>query len=171
MNELTQIQKDFRTAMAHLPAAVSIITTDGPHGRIGITVSAVCSVTDSPPTLLVCVNKRSAAHDIFRSNGKICINVLSGEDEELARHFSGATRVPMEERFSWNIWDEGQEVPVLSAAHVKVLGTIEGVAEQGSHSVLFVRVDRVAVDESSPGLVYFNRHFVRVDPLGARVAV
>ncbi|MCG2623694.1 flavin reductase [Arthrobacter sp. I2-34] len=171
MNQLTQIQKDFRTAMAHLPAAVSIITTDGPHGRIGITVSAVCSVTDAPPTLLVCVNRRSAAHDIFRSNGKVCINVLSGDGEELARHFSGMTGVSMEERFAWNIWDDEQEVPVLSDAHVKVIGTIEGMAGQGSHSVLFIKVDRVAVNESSHGLVYFNRNFVRVDPLGDRVAV
>ena len=42
----------FRDAMAHVGAAVNIITTDGPAGRAGFTASAVCSVTDTPPTLL-----------------------------------------------------------------------------------------------------------------------
>ncbi|WP_252405960.1 flavin reductase, partial [Escherichia coli] len=45
---------DFRAGMARLGAAVNIITTDGPGGRAGFTASAVCSVTDTPPTLLVC---------------------------------------------------------------------------------------------------------------------
>lgn len=46
-------KQDFRDAMARLGSAVNIITTDGPAGRAGFTASAVCSVTDTPPTLLV----------------------------------------------------------------------------------------------------------------------
>ena len=42
---------DYRDAMARLGAAVHVITTDGPGGRAGFTASAVCSVTDDPPTL------------------------------------------------------------------------------------------------------------------------
>ncbi len=60
--EPTDAQKAFRQAMAHLGAAVNVITTAGPHGRCGITASAVCSVTDTPPTLLVCLNRSSAMH-------------------------------------------------------------------------------------------------------------
>ena len=44
----------FRGAMAKLAAAVNVITTDGQHGRAGFTATAVCSVTDQPPMLLVC---------------------------------------------------------------------------------------------------------------------
>ena len=78
MADLSQQQIDFRNAMAQLPAAVNIITTNGPGGRCGITASAVCSVTDSPPTVLVCVNRNSATHDVFRTNGRLCVNVLCG---------------------------------------------------------------------------------------------
>jgi flavin reductase (NADH) len=163
MSELTQIQKDFRSAMAHLPAAVNIVTTDGPHGRVGITVSAVCSVTDSPPTVLVCVNRGSATHNIFNSNGAVCINVLNGEHEELARHFSGATKVPMEERFGWDIWEKDRtSVPVLRDALVKIVGRISDHSVQGSHSVIFVQVDRIEVQQESDSLVYFKRQFHRL---------
>ena len=51
--ELTAMQHQFRAAMANLSAAVNIVTTAGVAGRTGITVSSVCSVTDTPTTLLV----------------------------------------------------------------------------------------------------------------------
>lgn len=53
-------KQSFRDAMAHVGAAVNIITTDGPAGRAGFTASAVCSVTDAPPTLLVCLNRSAS---------------------------------------------------------------------------------------------------------------
>src|ERR1700738_2473935 len=95
----------FRSAMSRLGAAVNLITSDGPAGRHGLTASAVCSVTDDPPTVLVCINRASASHDIFSGNRRVCVNVLGGRHEELAMHFAGATKVPMVERFAWDIWD------------------------------------------------------------------
>ncbi|MBF6370651.1 flavin reductase, partial [Nocardia puris] len=86
--QLTAEQRDFRAAMSNLSAAVNVVTTNGPGGRAGITVSAVCSVTDSPPTVLVCVNQSSYTHAIFRRNERLCVNVLSARDEELAGHFA-----------------------------------------------------------------------------------
>lgn len=50
---------EFRDAMSRLGAAVNVVTTDGSAGLGGFTASAVCSVTDSPPTLLVCMNRDS----------------------------------------------------------------------------------------------------------------
>jgi len=162
-NTLSQEQLAFRNAMAHLPAAVSVITTNGVAGRCGITASAVCSVTDSPPTVLVCINRGSAMHDIFKENAHLCINVLSDEQEQLAMHFSGATKVAMEERFSWDIWEEGPlRQPVLSAALVKLQGRIKEFKEVGSHSVMFVELSDIHVSEEKDSLIYFNRLFHKV---------
>ena len=58
-------RQEFRDAMARLGAAVNIITTDGAAGRGGITATAVCSVTDDPPTLLVCLNRTSPRSVLF----------------------------------------------------------------------------------------------------------
>ncbi|MFL9926886.1 4-hydroxyphenylacetate 3-monooxygenase, reductase component [Herbaspirillum lusitanum] len=163
-NPLSQDQINFRHAMAHLPAAVSIITTNGAGGRCGITASAVCSVTDSPPTILVCINRGSAMHEVFRQNGHLCVNVLSDEQEQLAMHFSGATKVAMEERFSWNIWEEDGvlQQPVLRDALVKLQGRIKEFKEVGSHSVMFVELSDVQVSEEKDSLIYFNRLFHKV---------
>ena len=59
---------DFRNAMSLLTSAVSVVTTAGMADRHGFTASAVCSVTDTPPTLLVCMNKTSRSHAHFIEN-------------------------------------------------------------------------------------------------------
>ena len=164
---LSQQQLAFRNAMAHLPAAVNIITTDGSAGRCGITASAVCSVTDSPPTILVCINRSSAMHDVFKQNGQLCVNVLSDEQEQLAMHFSGATKVAMHERFSWDIWQEGESQPMLREALVKLQGRIKEFKEVGSHSVMFVELDDIRVSEEKDSLIYFNRVFHKIKRMAA----
>lgn len=156
MTELTRAQREFRAAMANLSAAVNVITTDGPLGRAGMTVSAACSVTDSPPTMLVCVNRSARSHDILVANGRICVNVLGAEHENLARHF--ASKVPTAERFTDEAWDL-DDVPVLRGALVSVIGRIVADRAHGSHSVLFVEVDKVTTSEDSGALVYFQRQF------------
>lgn len=167
MNELNDVQQQFRQAMAHLAAAVNIVTTEGDHGKLGITVSAVCSVTDSPPTVLVCVNQRSAAHDVFTNNGVVAINVLAAEQCELARHFSGATKVPMEDRFAWDIWDDDTTAPTLKDARVALVGHIQSTMTQGTHSVVFVEIDSIRVRDEAEGLVYYGRGFHRISELTA----
>jgi len=74
----------YRDGMARLAAAVHIVTTDGPAGATGFTASACCSVTDNPPTLLVCLNRFSQLHPIFQQNGVFCVNTLAGDQRELS---------------------------------------------------------------------------------------
>jgi flavin reductase len=73
----TPDKQTFRDAMACVGAAVNIITTDGPAGLAGFTASAVCSVTDSPPTLLVCLNRGASVWPTFSENRTLCVNTLA----------------------------------------------------------------------------------------------
>lgn len=166
MTELTQTQLAFRQAMAGLPAAVNIITTAGEHGIGGITVSAVSSVTDSPPTVLVCVNGNSAMHRVFAGNGRVGISVLSGAQEQLALHFAGITKVPMQERFAWDVWQDLDGIPVLRDAAVTLVGRIASDLVVGTHSVFFVEIDAIATSDDATGLVYFRRAFRAVTSPG-----
>ena len=79
---------DFRNAMSLLTSAVNVVTTAGPSGRYGFTASAVCSVTDTPPTLLVCMNKASSSHAHFVENKILTVNVLGAQHEHLSKAFS-----------------------------------------------------------------------------------
>lgn len=104
--QLDEQRLRFRDAMASLSAAVNIITTEGDTGQCGITATAVCSVLDTPPSLMVCINANSAMNPVFQGNGKLCVNVLNHEQELMARHFAGMTGMAMEERFSLSCWQK-----------------------------------------------------------------
>jgi len=143
--------------------SVNVITSNGPAGRCGITATAVCSVTDSPPTLMVCVNRNSALNPVFKGNGRLCVNVLSGEHEEVARHFAGMTGVTMDQRFGLHPWRDGlQALPVLEGALASLQGRITEVQEIGTHSVMLVELDEIGVREHGDSLVYFSRCFHRL---------
>ncbi|MER6941082.1 flavin reductase [Nocardioides sp. NPDC127514] len=163
--ELTPTQRAFRAAMSNLSAAVNIVTTDGPRGPAGITVSAACSVTDSPPTMLVCVNRSSYTHDFFVENKRVGINVLGAEHEPIAMRFAGASDVSMGDRLSEPEWEhDSHGVPVLRDAVATVIGRVADHRSHGSHTVLFVEVDAVDSRDDTGGLVYFQRRFHTLHP-------
>jgi flavin reductase len=161
---MTPIGKnEFRDAMSRLGAAVNIITTDGPAGRHGLTASAVCSVTDTPPTLLVCVNRDAGAHAHLVENGVLCVNVLSGRHQELSGVF-GAKGMETAERFaraSWLALATG--APVLSDASVSFDCSIVRTEEISTHTVFFCEVVGVRATSDAEGLIYFNRAYHRLD--------
>ena len=77
MGEAMLDQHTFRQGMANLGAAVNVITTDGGAGQAGFTASAVCSVTDTPPTLLVCLNRSASVFETFKKQSSVmCKHVV-----------------------------------------------------------------------------------------------
>src|SRR6267142_7119695 len=77
----------FREAMSRLGAAVHVITTAGPAGKAGTTATAVCSVSDAPPTLLMCLSRRSQTNPVVLQNGVFCVNTLGDSGAEVADIF------------------------------------------------------------------------------------
>ncbi|MFT4066449.1 flavin reductase [Paraburkholderia sp.] len=153
----------FRDAMAGLGAAVNIITSDGEAGLAGCTASAVCGVTDEPPTLLVCINRGSRNNAAFRANGKLCVNVLGAEQQTLAAHFASGT-LPIGERFAAAQWKRlATGAPVLQDALASLDCEIESVTEVGTHTVFFCAVKAARThDGERDALIYYGRRYHRV---------
>ncbi|QRG07232.1 flavin reductase [Xanthobacter dioxanivorans] len=153
-------QQDFREAMSRLGAAVNIISSDGPGGRCGFTASAVCSVTDTPPTLLVCINRTSASYQAIRENGVLCVNMLAGRHKDISWLFADRNKT-VDERFAgaggWTSLTTG--APVLLDAACAVDCRVTEVSDIGSHGVFFCAVVGLRLSDKIEGLVYFNRCF------------
>lgn len=148
----------YRDAMAVVAAAVNVVTTDGPAGRAGFTATAVCSVTDAPPTLLVCVKRDSSVGDAFRSNGALCVNTLAPGHVALSNLFGGRTST--EERFAAATWATGASgAPMLEGALASFDCRIDRVVDVGTHAVLFCEVLDARLGESREGLIYAGRRY------------
>lgn len=157
------VAKEFREAMARLGAAVNVITTDGPSGKGGFTASAVCSVTDNPPTLLVCMNRGSFQYERFASNGVLCVNVLGAEQEHLSRLFSGQFEASIDERFAQTAHGPlATGSPAVAGSTVAFDCEIDRVETVGTHGIFLCRVVEVSKGPQAAGLLYFNREYHRV---------
>ena len=148
----------YREAMSRLASAVHLITTDGPGGRAGFTASAVCSVSDAPPTLLVCVNRASSAYAALTHNGTLCVNTLGEGHEAVAGLFGG--RTPMDERFAAGTWRRLRSgAPALADALVSFDCRIVGRHAVGSHDVLYCVVEALAAPGQADALLYSERRY------------
>jgi flavin reductase len=155
----------FRDAMSRLGAAVNIITTGGPAGRAGFTASAVCSVTDQPPTLLVCMNKGVSGAAVFERNAALCVNTLCARHEGLSSVFAGMAGVEGEARFAagGGGWGElATGAPVLADAAVAFDCRISDTVEKGTHRVLFCEVEAVRLGAGDSGALFWFARGYRV---------
>ena len=155
-------RQEFRDAMARLGAAVSILTTDGAAGQGGITATAVCSVTDDPPTLLVCLNRTSPRTALFLKNGVLCVNTLSAGQQSVSNAFSAPSdKADMASRFATGRWGRlSTGAPVLEDAAASFDCRISEVMEQGTHSVVFASVEAVRFADMQAGcLMYYARGY------------
>ena len=148
---------DFRQAMSRVGAAVHVITTADDGGRHGLTASAVCSVTDTPPTLLFCMNRQVSSHRSFVRGGPVCVNTLAADQREVSAVF--ADRHKLGERFAHGRWTTGASgAPMLDDTAACFDGRITDIVDVGTHSVIFVEV-LTARSREAPVLMYMGRSY------------
>lgn len=152
----------FKDAMARLATAVHIVTTDGDTGRHGFTASAVCSVTDSPPSLLVCMNANARSYEHFIANQILAVNTLSAEQAHLSDVFAS----PLEskarfEHADWSVLSTGS--PILTDALVSFDCEIQTIQDVGTHSIFICKIVAIRQGENEKrSLVYFDRQYHKI---------
>lgn len=153
-------KEDFRTTMGLFAGAVTLITTGEGDDRRGLTATAVCSLTDSPPSLLVCLNTSSETCDAVERNGRFSVQLLSDVDQDLALAFAGATGLTGADKFQAGEWTEcGGGQPRLHSALASVSCVVDGQNTVGSHSVLIGRIVDVCLNPERESLVYARSKF------------
>jgi len=148
--------------MARVCASVNVVTTNGSAGRGGFTATAMCSVTDEPPTLLVCMNSRSAQTTLFLENGRFCVNVLTHMHQDLAGYFAGQ-RADMDARYAAADWiDLPSGNQALADAIVSFDCRLIDRHLVGSHHIFIGEVMDIRSRRDGQALLYFDRGYVQV---------
>ncbi|MEW5422724.1 flavin reductase family protein [Amorphus sp. 3PC139-8] len=158
----TVTTETYHEAMSRLGAAVSIVTTDGPAGRCGLTVSSVTSVSDHPPIVLTCINQNARTCEILTRNSVFAVNVLGAGSETLSNAFAGRHGYAIEERFAQGEWCdhiEGTGAPVLHGSRVTLDCKVVDRIDSGTHRVFFGQVIALHFGGETPALLYLDRGY------------
>jgi flavin reductase (DIM6/NTAB) family NADH-FMN oxidoreductase RutF/DNA-binding GntR family transcriptional regulator len=151
-------KQEFRDVIGRFASGVTVITTRVDDQDFGSTVSAVSSLTDEPPMLVVCLNQASATGQAVKRSGTFAVNVLAEDHVDIAARF--ASRIPDKFR-GLPVERAHQGSPLLPGSIAHLICTVHEHVAAGTHYVFLARVDAAT---SSPGhpLAYFSGKFGRM---------
>ncbi|WP_298619086.1 flavin reductase family protein [uncultured Zoogloea sp.] len=154
-----------RNGMRHLAAGVSIISAADSERKAGLTATAVCSVTTDPPRLVVFVNKNVVACEIIQQSGALAVNVLAGDQEEVARAFAGMVEgVHGDARFGYGSWGTAiTGAPMLEGTLSSFDCRVIKMFDESTHHAFLCEVLTVRERNDGQALVYLNGAFRKID--------
>ena len=161
MNRTGEVDGEaFRSAMGKLAAAVHIVTAHHDGQDFGLTMTAVCSLSDDPPSLILSINRQSRTLDAILRSGKLCVNFLSASHADLALRFADQSRSA--HRFAQGSWRRGLGgMMLLEDCPVSLECAIMESHPIRSHQILACEILRVHGSASKDILLYAKRDFGR----------
>ncbi|MGU3663541.1 flavin reductase family protein [Methylobacterium sp. A49B] len=89
-------EEEFKTTMRTLAASVCVVTSCRDDALNGMTATACCSVSATPPSVLVVVNQTNRSHGMIHAGGRFALNILSAGQQALATHFATRAEAPFD---------------------------------------------------------------------------
>ena len=147
---------EFRAALSRFTSGITVITSRSASGEsFGITVSAFCSVSLTPPMVLACIENTTRSHSAISETGVFVVNILAAGHEHLSERFS----IPMGNRFEGVATREGIDgLPVLEDALVTIECRLDRSHDGGDHTIFVGLVENVSIRDAQP-LVYFHGNY------------
>ena len=158
-----ELKQQFFDGMSHAACTVNVVTTDGPAGRHGATVSAFCSVSADPPSALVCLKADSRIARAVTANRAFCVNVLPQPRRDLADRFAGCHDDQVADRFEGIACETDSETGPALAGATRFSCKLQETVDFGSHRIFIGRVVQVRQGSPAP-LTYLNGAYHRGVP-------
>ena len=157
-NTYSEPVEAMKAGMRRLASGVTVITTlDDEGNRHAMTATSVTSLSDSPASLLICVNKSSSLFPVLKAGAKFCVNVLSAGMDDISGHCAGKEKG--EGRFTLGQWEAHEEykLPYLKDAQAAFFCENDKIDEYGTHLICIGKIVEVktASDTLEP-LVFLN---------------
>jgi flavin reductase (DIM6/NTAB) family NADH-FMN oxidoreductase RutF len=157
----------FRQAMRCLAGAVTIVATRSGDQRSGLTATAVCSFSLTPPRLLACVNVQGTTFRLIASSRCMSVNVLARSQETLARRFAGLLGSISDERFEHVEWCQlVTGAPVLKSALAGFDCSVDEMFVAQTHAIVIGEVKQVLIGTAEPPLLYLDGRFTTIADMG-----
>ena len=142
----------FRQLLGRFATGVTILTVVTPEGRpIGMTANSLSSVSLHPPLISVCVDRDADMHDIIIKADEFVVNVLSSQQETLARRFADK-QVDRFDGIGYHLSPDGLVLLDAALAHIECHRHTQFQA--GDHTIVVGKVVGGETGDGRPLLYY-----------------
>ena len=152
-----QLIPGFRQAMRRVASTVNVITICVDGVPMGITATAMSSLSMDPPSLLICINRSATMHKSMEDVSHFCVNVLHRDQEDIARMFADRRQHALRFAAGWDT--DCARPPRLLDAQAALLCRRTDHHRFGTHSIFIGVVENVTVRADVRPLVYVNGEY------------
>jgi 3-hydroxy-9,10-secoandrosta-1,3,5(10)-triene-9,17-dione monooxygenase reductase component len=148
-------QGEFRAVVGHFASGVVLVTGIHEGDPAGFACQSFFSLSLEPPLVAIASGKSSTSWPKVSSSGSICINIMSADQEALARTFSQSGT----DKFAGVGWISGTDgAPRLQGALAWLDCLIQEIHDAGDHWLVTAQVKEL---ESRPGepLLFYRGGF------------
>jgi flavin reductase (DIM6/NTAB) family NADH-FMN oxidoreductase RutF len=161
MSELPELSRNFREAMRRLAATVNVVTARSGGRCLGMTATAVTSLSMDPVSALVCVNRTAEIYSVLTKGALFRINLLAARPNH--EQISGVFSHPLikgHERFQTGDWDmDAEGGPRLRDARASLLCSVGETLDYGTHTVIAGTITDVELGPEAQTLVYYDGRY------------
>jgi flavin reductase (DIM6/NTAB) family NADH-FMN oxidoreductase RutF len=151
------LSQDFRAAMRRVASTVNVITICVNGEPMGITATAMSSLSLDPPSLLVCINRAASLHASMEDVSHFSVNVLHRDQEAVAGMFADRRHLALRFADGWHVACD--RPPRLAEAQAALLCRRIDHHRFGTHSIFIGQVEEVVLREGVHPLVYLNGRY------------
>jgi flavin reductase (DIM6/NTAB) family NADH-FMN oxidoreductase RutF len=152
----------FRDVIRHLASGVTIITSSLGGEPVGLTATAVCSVSAMPPMLLVSLTATSRTAKGVAETGAFAVHLLPHTGRRYAEQFASRSSHFQDVKYSPT---PDRQIPLLPNALGWFLCQAEQSLRVADHVIFVGRVLQCELKDKSPDpLVYFDRNYRKLAP-------
>lgn len=147
-------QRELRDALGCFATGVTVVTTMGPRGPLGMTVNSFASVSLDPPLVLWSPARRSARFPAFEAAAHFAIHVLAEDQRAIADRFARAG-----EDFERLAWTRGLgDAPLLEGCAARLECAHAAGHDGGDHLIVVGEVKRMVCGDATPLLFHRGRY-------------
>ncbi len=144
-------REQFKSVLGHFASGVVVISALDDEEPVGFTCQSLFALSLDPPLIAIAPSRASTSWPRIERVGHFCVNVLSDDQEPLARSFA----ISRPGKFAGVEWAPGTNgAPRIVGALAWIDCSIEQCHEAGDHHLVVARVHDLEAGEGLPLLFY-----------------
>jgi flavin reductase len=162
-SRLSELRAGFQEAFGRVAATVGVIGVRDETGQtLGMTATAISSLSNDPPSLVALVNEQNHTTRLIQAQGQFSVTFLTAGCEELAYQLSlpGQSKVIDPSLLEQ---PDGWPMAVLREATASMVCKLDDSISQFTHEILVGRITHVRTSNGPANpLLYLERKFLRL---------
>lgn len=141
----------FRDAMGKFATGVTVLLTENGGEPHGMTANGFMSVSLDPKLVVISIGHKAKFLDKVTQSKSFSVNILSEDQEQYSRHFSGKPGEPVQ-------FGNLAGLPVLNGAIAQIACEVVSEHVEGDHTLFIGKVIDLHVEDKNPLLFYSGKY-------------